>query len=61
MCEDRLAMFTGYGADGEDPGEQARDVVGDRGFMKKKPGTIKYIAPYFGRGVLTQLSVPLCS
>ena len=54
-------MVTRDGADGEDSGEEAGDVVGERGFTKKTPGTIEYIAPYLGSGVLPQLPVPLCS
>ncbi len=45
-------MVARDGADGEDSGEEAGDVVGEGGFTKKTPGTIKQIAPYLGSGVL---------
>jgi hypothetical protein len=52
-------MVTRDGADGENPDEEAGDVVGKRGFTKKTPGTIEQIAPNFSSGVLAQLVIPL--
>ncbi len=52
-------MVAGDTADGEDPDEEAGDVVGESGFTKKAPGTIEKIAPILSGGVLFQLAVSL--
>ena len=54
-------MITRDFPDGEDPGEEAGDVIGDGCFAKKGSCTVKQIAPNFGGSVLIQLTISLRS